>query len=209
MSLDISSIEMPLLNISVTSSNRGLIPWTVVQIVSGLTFVELFVKIIAGGHPMLIVNEYLSRCTLDKVFLGQSKDALSVVDSKLVIDDVCSVFGQFVKFAVLHVEAEAEEEPTVLKNALTLLMNAQRSASAPKQLPDTKQEKTKKDKLFNDLVAFFKTNNYTWETGGDTHGKAFVSQLQECLWYIDGHLTDRSHPIPSLYVRERLSFAEE
>ena len=51
---------MPLLNITVISAMRGHIPWTVVQVEPGLTFVQLFEKIIAGAHRMLVVDEHLS-----------------------------------------------------------------------------------------------------------------------------------------------------
>ncbi len=81
-------------------------------------------------------------------------------------------------------------------------MKSQRALDSAKKLPAMKQEKTKKDKLFNDIVCFLERENWTWTCGGETHGKQFVTQLQECLWYIDGHhhtFSDRSHPIPSIF----------
>ena len=30
-------------------------------------------------------------------------------------------------------------------------------------------------------------------------GSVTGEELQECLWYIDGHVTDNCHPIPSLF----------
>ncbi len=89
---------MPLLNVTVVSSNKGHIPWTVVQIEPGLTFVQLFQKILSGSHPMLVIEDQaLSKSAL----VGQCRDTLSMVDEKLVVDDVCSVFGQHVKFVVV------------------------------------------------------------------------------------------------------------
>ena len=54
---------MPLLNIAVVSASRGHIPWTVVQIEPGLTFVQLFEKIVAGVHPMLSLDAVLTGVT--------------------------------------------------------------------------------------------------------------------------------------------------
>ena len=81
---------MPLVNVTVVSSSKGHIPWTVVQVEPGLTFVQLFRKIVAGAHPMLEVDEGLSQAILSNVFVGQSKESLSVVDKSLLIDEVCN-----------------------------------------------------------------------------------------------------------------------
>ena len=91
---------MPLVNLTVLSSHRSHIPWTIVQIEAGLTFIGLYSKILAGCHPKLQPDD-LCNCTLDKVLVGHTKESLSVVDEQLVIDDVCAVFGQHIKFYVL------------------------------------------------------------------------------------------------------------
>ena len=54
---------MPLLNLTVLGY-RPHIPWTVVQVETGLTFSALFTKIVAGAHPRLVVDEELSRSSL-------------------------------------------------------------------------------------------------------------------------------------------------
>ena len=195
---------MPLLNIAVVGARKGHIPWTVVQVESGLTFVQLFQKILAGAHPMLAVDEYLSQSVLEKVFVGQSRESLSVVDESLVIDYVC-LFGQHVKYVVMIQAAQggSSSGSQTVQNAFVFLMNSQRSTDS-KNMPSKKTERTKKDQLFNDIVTFFESKGWTWESGGESHGKQFVAQLQECLWYIDGHhqtLADRSHPIPSIFQK--------
>ena len=81
-------------------SYRSHITWTVVQVETGLTFSGLFSKIVAGAHPRLVVNEELSRSNLDKVYVGHTKDSLSVVNKQLIVDDVCAMFGQHVKFTM-------------------------------------------------------------------------------------------------------------
>ncbi len=70
----VSILLMPLLNVTVVSSNRGHIPWTVVQIEPGLTFVQLFQKILSGSHPMLVIEDQaLSQSALDKVLLANAE----------------------------------------------------------------------------------------------------------------------------------------
>ena len=75
----------------------------------------------AGAHRRFIVDEELSRSSLDKVYVGQTKDRLSAVDEQLVIDDVCTVFGQHVKYIVTLSVREDAQSPcssTTLQNAL-------------------------------------------------------------------------------------------
>jgi hypothetical protein len=62
------AIDMTLLNLTVLGAHRPHIPWTVVQVQTGLIFSALFSKIAAGTHPRLAVDEELSRSKLDKVF---------------------------------------------------------------------------------------------------------------------------------------------
>ena len=64
---------MPLVNLTLVSPCRTHVPWTVVQVEDGLTFVTLFQKILAGAHPRLQVDEQLSLSTLDKVSLATPK----------------------------------------------------------------------------------------------------------------------------------------
>ena len=61
---------MTLVNLTVQGSHRRYIPWTVIEVLSGQTFSGLFEEILAGGHPRLIVDEELSRCTLNTVYVG-------------------------------------------------------------------------------------------------------------------------------------------
>ena len=50
------------------------------QVKTGVTFANLFKKILAEAHPRLTVEEELC---LEMVFVGQSKESLSEVDDKL------------------------------------------------------------------------------------------------------------------------------
>ena len=76
------------------------------QVKTGVTFANLFKKILAEAHPRLTVEEELSHSCLEMVFVGQSKESLSEVDDKLPCSDVCKAFGQYVKFQVARQESE-------------------------------------------------------------------------------------------------------
>ena len=79
------------------------------QVKTGVTFANLFKKILAEAHPRLTVEEELSHSCLEMVFVGQSKESLSEVDEKRhAVDDhdVCKAFGQYVKFQVARQESE-------------------------------------------------------------------------------------------------------
>ena len=91
---------MTLLNLTVLGAHRPHIPCTVVQVKMGPTFSAPFSKIIAGAHPSLAVDEELSRSKSDKVYVGPTKDTLSIVDKQLIVDDVCAMFGQHTNFTV-------------------------------------------------------------------------------------------------------------
>ena len=129
---------MPLLNLTVLGAHRTHIPWTVVQVESDLTFATLFSKILAVAHRRLIVDEELSRSSLDMVYVGQTKDGLSAVDEQLVIDDVCTVFGQHVKYIVtwsVREDAQSSCSSTTLQNAFLVLIGPQRAIDMVKLPP--------------------------------------------------------------------------
>ena len=142
---------MVLINITMASTSvcRSLIPWTVE---TELTFTGLFQKIAAGAHPRLVVEEELSHSRLDKVYVGTTKDSLSLVDEQLVVGEVCQVFGQHVKLNVSRLATSEEPTSQPLANAFTVLMNNQRILDAGKKLPT---KTVVKDELFNDLNLIF------------------------------------------------------
>ena len=145
-----------------------------------VNFCDALPEGLVGTLPRLQVDEQLSRSTLDKVFVGHLKESMSVVDEKLVVNDVCSMFGSHIKYLVqLQLTVpDVPQSSQTLRNAFTILMSSSRARESEKKLP----LRTKKDQLYNDVVYFWE-----WTTGGDSHGKKFVQQLQETLWYIDGH----------------------
>ena len=125
---------MPLVNLTLVSLCRTHIAWTVVQVEDGLTFVTLFQKILTGAHPWVQVDEQLSHSTLDKVFVGHSKESISVVDEKLVMNDVCSMFSSHIKYLVqLQLTVpDVPQSSQTLRNAFTILMSSSRVRESEK-----------------------------------------------------------------------------
>ena len=114
--------------------------WTVIQVETGLTFSALFSKIVAGTHPHLNVDEELPQSRLDKVFVGHTKDLLSIMDEQLIVDDVCVMFGQHVKFTAT-LPTTSEEPARVskvnpLRNVFTIMMASQRVLDMAKLPPN-------------------------------------------------------------------------
>ena len=71
------------------------------------------------------------------------------------------------------------------RNTFQVLLMNQRALSSKRTLPARLKPRNNKDKLFNDLVLLFEKKDWKWRDGGDTHGKKFVSNLCDVLWYID------------------------
>ena len=55
-------------------------------------------------YQSFFVSEVMGKCSsnieLDQVHVGKTKNGLDLVDKSLIIVDVCSLFGNFVKFTV-------------------------------------------------------------------------------------------------------------
>jgi len=106
----------------------------------------LFQKILAGAPPRLQGDEQLSHSTLDKVFVGHSKDSVTVVDDTLVVYDVCCIFGSQIKYLV-QLQLTVQNAPQSLQtlwNAFTILMSSSRVRESKKKLPPRVEVRTKK-----------------------------------------------------------------
>ncbi len=47
--------------------------------------------------------------------------------------------------------------------------------------------RNKKDRLYNDILALFVQNDWKWTDRGSTHGKNFIQNMCDALWYLDRH----------------------
>ena len=99
------------------------------------------------------------------------KESLSAVSVTASTFGVCSVFGSFLKCEV-EVDKETSTCPSARvpspvldtrPNAFVVLMQAQRALQCCNNgLPSKKTERTKKDKLFNDIIDFLEKNSIRW-----------------------------------------------
>ena len=99
---------MGLLNFCVycTSARRTLLPWKITECpLPTFTFKQFYEE---------NVGSELSDRVLKQVFVGQTKESLDLVDYDLVVAEVLSVFGRYVKY---NVEKEAVPEPPQVRIA--------------------------------------------------------------------------------------------
>ena len=71
-----------------------------------------------------------------------------------------------------------------------------------RRLPQRLLERTKKDKLFNDLLNLLETKEWEWAPDGIESGRRFLTTLTNVLWYLDGHhdtLSHRGFKVPELF----------
>uniref|UniRef100_A0A1X7TIM2 Uncharacterized protein n=1 Tax=Amphimedon queenslandica TaxID=400682 RepID=A0A1X7TIM2_AMPQE len=135
--------------LSVCISNEIIIvPWTIIQQSDDISFSALFLLIKSGSISGICPSEYLTRCFLVKVYVGQSQDVLNIVEMGQSVIGVCSIFGCFIKFEVDR-ELWMPGEPL--------------EANEERQLPLFVTEKTRKDKMFNVIVEFCQSNGLFWD----------------------------------------------
>ena len=73
------------------------------------------------------------------------------------------------------------------------------AAAACKPLPDSVPVRTKKDELFNAIIAYLRETGMKWKGDGGRHGEPFVRALRDALWYVDGYfhiLWEAGYPVP-------------
>ncbi len=199
------AVAMGLFCLCVMASIKPIVPWTVIGMPSGKSFSEFFSNLRSGRIETF--EKYASQLqgtTLLQSMVGQTKENLVAVDADLSIEDVCRQFGSFTKL-VAEKDVPPIQQTRGLKNAFQVLMAASHSQAETNSLPARiSSPRNKKDRLYNDILALFVQNDWKWTDGGSTHGKNFIQNMCDALWYLDGHhdtLKDRSCPIPEPFSR--------
>ena len=91
-------------NVFVRATNRTIVPWTVVTVELSMSFKDLFIQIKSGIFSTISTSLELSSSMLNAVYIGQDKStANSLVDGKVNILSVCTLFGWHVRFVVTFV----------------------------------------------------------------------------------------------------------
>lgn len=83
------------------------------------------------------------------------------------------------------------------------MRNAQRELSK-KQMPNLVEPRTKKQKLWNDVIKFLEVKNCKWKSAEvSSYGSNLVQAITNVLWHIDGQhdvFKKQSLPIPSIFT---------
>ena len=114
------------------------------------------------------------------------------------------IFGPFIKYQVQDLVLIDKDIKNPCSSAFDVLMNTQRGL-CQRKLPKTieKQNKTRKDELYNDIITLLGEQNPSWLSSDvDSSGIALVRNLTDCLWYIDGHhdvLKKQGCSVPSIF----------
>ena len=195
---------MTLVNICVVclETFKLLLKWTIFNLDEPeYSFVQFFRACIVPRLPMPSTGQY----TVKRVEVGLSKDRLDNAEILLKVVEVTETFGKFVKFFVNPQEtnqSSACEVTYVSKapNAFQVLIASQKKRVFLEPI----DEKTKKDKLYNDLVQLMKARGLKLGISQDEmdFGTRFLKCIQDILWYIDGAhqlLSQRSRGVPEVF----------
>ena len=192
-------------SIHVCSANSTVVTWSVVSLDPSQNFGELFSSVQAGKYAVVKASPELSAATLESVYVGKDiKSSMSIVQRELNAVDVCNNFGSYIKFIVSIDQPGVtftRNDIHVAKNAFEIMMQSQRRISAP-SLPDPIVERTKKDKLFNDLLQLIAQRGLKFAPSQHESGKSYLATVTSALWYVDGHeasLSSRGCEIPELF----------
>ena len=190
-----------LVSVQVNGNNRCIVPWSVVTVDPSSSFDDLLKSMKAGKYSIVSPSEFLSRSIISNVSIGKDKQSMSIVGKDMNVCDVCRSFGSYVRLQVEDSQDHPRTTTTSAPDAFAVLMANQRMLCSP-TLPDRLKERTKKDKLYNDLICLVDGMGLKWQSGEVNSGKFFLTTLTNALWYIDGHhesLVSRGCEIPKLF----------
>ena len=137
------------------------------------------------------------------MWIGKEKSSLSRVDTTLNVSEVCRSIGQFVKLVVSVGSSGGSSLTVSTQNAFTVMMCSQRArAACQPSLPQLISERTKKDRLFNDIVKMLDQKGLKFSSGQIDSGKSYITTLTSALWYIYQHhrtLASRGCHVPDVF----------
>ena len=96
----IPSMAEQLVSVQVVSSNRCIVPWSVVPVKPTSSFDHLLSSLKAGRYSVVSPSEFLSKVTLESVSVGKDKSSMSVVGKDMNVSDASRSFGSYVKLRV-------------------------------------------------------------------------------------------------------------
>ena len=84
--------------VCVQDSQKCLVPWTIFQTDDGITLSELLERMKAGRITVIVPSSDLVSSTIEKAFVGKSKESLVSIDHCIHLSDILSTFGQFIRY---------------------------------------------------------------------------------------------------------------
>ncbi len=153
---------------------------------------------------MKFSEEVPSELQLSSAYISSSKTSLDRADLDIDLVEAVGIFGPFIEYQVQDLLLINQDIKQSCSSAFDVLMNTQGGLCQCK-LPKTieKQNKTKKDELYNDIIVLFEEQNLAWLSSDvDSSDNALVRNLTDCLWYIDGHhhvLEKQGCSIPNIF----------
>ena len=199
---------MVLINVTVVLEPRStvLLSWEILGVHNPQ---ESFQSLFDRRIKPKISKDGTQDVTVEKCYVGHAKNSLDVTDPALLIHEVVSSFGQYVKFQVRVGICTSDMEYQVcsgcrVQNAFDVIMQAQKDQSLP-TFPERVPVRTKKDDLFNAIIDLLEQMNLTLTRNeANAGGKQLVKVLCNTLWYIDGRhdtFSARSFNIPDVFAQ--------
>ncbi len=193
------ALSINLVNASVTSSTEILLPWTILRVIDDEDSVSDFFN-------NIIKPRIEHECELLSAHVGQCKNSLDQVDVTIPVMAVVCAFGHFMKYSVnvlnnQYASTSSTGEPPSEKSRPDLLPVSSCIQSIT--------QRTRKDKLFNDLITFLDSMNVViCESEISKIRKMIV--LPPILENIEKHLCNKqlyeptiiSHLLPSDHVQK-------
>ena len=192
------------------SNKRTVFPWTIVAVEDELQSFTNFFLVVIEPRIARSSTEIDLVYTLESAHVGSSRDRLDRVDLGLRVCQVVDTFGRYLKYVVISPEPESINVATAAvtssscANAFDIMMDSARMLGS-QTLPNTVNEKNRKDKHYNDLLAMLHSKELKMKSKEvGSIGVKLMHVLRDVLWHIDGHhdtISKRSIPIPGIFQR--------
>ena len=188
---------MALVNTCVVSSlsNQTLMNWTILLVEDEAFSISSFFE--HSVKPQISFDVSLPIAA----YIGPDKLSLDSVDCSLSLVLVIKSFGRFLKFLV-------RSDGDNFCGLRVPLANGSTSSEIPScEIQPTfslqpVHQRNNKDKLFNDIVCFLKTQNIDILDSEVSSAHKLVSLLRDVFWYLDGHhhvFKDRATDLPLVF----------
>ncbi|XP_019863167.1 PREDICTED: uncharacterized protein LOC109592033 [Amphimedon queenslandica] len=175
-----------LVNTSVLSDSKILLPWSIIRLNDEAITIEEFYRDCV--EPRLEGNHF----QVSSAYVGQDRNSLDLVDElSLPVLSVVSLFGPFLRYLVVSTSPSPVHNDVSTHNSTLLTVQAY-----------SVNERTRKDKLFNDIVSFLASSSVSFEESEFDDGKQLLVLLRDIFWYIDGHhhvFEQRAKEIPPVF----------